>query len=94
MKIIDKYENRKEQFFSLPEGNIFKFNNQYYMKTKEMFLYSDIDNLIDNDTVYDIDQVEAECQTINAIRLNDFATHCHFNDDIFIEPLKAELHIV
>jgi hypothetical protein len=94
MKVIDKHENLKKQFFSLPEGDIFKFNNQYYMKTKAMFLYSDIDNLIDNDTIYDIEQVEEDCQIINAIRLNDFATHCSFDDDIYVEPLKAELHIV
>lgn len=94
MKVIDKYENRKEQFFNLPEGDIFKFNNQYYMKTKAMFLYSEIDTFLDDENIYDIQQVEAECQTINAIRLNDFATHCHFNDDIYVEPLKAELHIV
>lgn len=94
MKIIDSHDSLKESFVNLPEGNVFRFNNQYYMKTRTMFLYSDIDDLLDNDNIYDIDQVEAECQIINAICLHDFATHCHFSDEAFVEPLKTELHIV
>lgn len=94
MKIIDNHENLKEKFVNLPEGNIFKFNNQYFIRTRAMFLYDDIDVLLDNDSIYDTYQVESECQVINAICLNDSATHCHFNDDTFVEPLKTELHIV
>ena len=94
MKIIDNRKNLKEQFVNLPEGTIFKVSNQYYMKTKEMFLYSDIDYLLDNNNVYNIDSVESECQIINAICLDDSATHCHFIDEILVEPVKTELHIV
>lgn len=94
MKIIDNHENLKEKFVNLLEGNVFKFNNQYYMKTKAMFFYSDIDDLLDRENIYDIDQVEAECQIINAICLHDCAIHCHFSDETFVEPLKTELHIV
>ena len=94
MTIIDNRKNLKEQFVNLPEGTIFKVSNQYYMKTKEMFLYSDIDYLLDNNNVYNIDSVESECQIINAICLDDSATHCHFIDEILVEPVKTELHIV
>ena len=94
MKIIDSRDNLKEKFVNLSEGNVFRFNNQFYMKTKTMFLYDDIDDLLDNDNIYDIDQVEAECQIINAICLNDSATHCHFREDTLVELLKTELHVV
>lgn len=94
MKIIDNRENLKERFVNLPEGAVFKFCNQYYMKTKAMFLYSDIDNLLVNNSIYDIDLVESECQIINAIYLNNFETNCYFDDDTLVEPLKIELHIV
>ena len=94
MKIIDKREDLKETFINLPEGAVFKVGNQYYIKTEAMFLYSDIDYLLDNNNVYDIDLVESECQIINAICLHDFATHCNFSDDDFVEPVKTELHIV
>ena len=94
MKIIDTHDKLKENFDNLPEGNVFKYNNQYYMKTKTMFLYSEIDDLLDRDNVYDIREIEDECNIINAICLNDFVPHCHFNDDTLVEPLKTELHIV
>lgn len=94
MKIIDNHGNLKENFVNLPEGNIFKFNNQCYMKTKTMILYDDIDILLDNGSIYDIEQVEEECQIVNAICLHDFAPHCHFDDGTLVEPLKTELHIV
>ena len=94
MTIIDKRENLKEKFVNLPKGTVFKVNNQYYIKTEAMFLYTDIDCLLDNNNVYDIDLVESECQIINAICLNDFATHYNFPDDYFVEPVKTELHIV
>lgn len=60
MKIIDTHDNLKEMFVNLPEGNVFKFNNQYYMKTRAMFLYSEIDDLLDRDNVYDIREIEDE----------------------------------
>lgn len=94
MKIIDHHDKLKEKFVNLPEGNIFKFNNQYYMKTKAMFLYSEVDDLLDRDNVYDIREIEEECNIVNAICLNDFAPHCHFDDETLVEPLKTELHIV
>lgn len=94
MKIIDTHDKLKEKFVNLPEGNVFKYNNLYYMKTKAMFLYSEVDDLLDRDTVYDIGDIEEECNIVNAICLNDFAAHCHFNDDTLVEPLKTELHIV
>lgn len=94
MKIIDNHENLKENFVNLSEGNVFRFNNQYYVKTRKMFLYGDIDDLLDKYNICNIDQVEEECQIINAICLNDFATHCHFDDETFVEPLETELHIV
>lgn len=94
MKIIDSHDTLKENFANLPTGNIFKFNNQYYMKTKTMVLYDDIDTLICNDNIYDMQEIEAECQIINAICLNDFMIHCHFEDNTLVEPLKTELHIV
>lgn len=94
MKIIDNHESLIEKFVNLSEGNVFRYNNQYYMKTRAMFLYDNIDDFLDNDNIEDIVQVEAECLLINAICLHDSATHCHFSDDAFVEPLKTELHIV
>lgn len=94
MTIIDNHENFKEGFVNLPEENVFRFNNLYYMKTKAMFLYDDIDDLLEKDNIYDIDQVEAECRPINAICLSDSTIYCHFSDNAFVEPLKTELHIV
>ena len=94
MNIIDNRKNLKEKFVNLPEGTVFKMDNKYYMKTKAMFFYSDIDYLLDSEIIYNIDSVESECQIINAICLDDSATHCHFIDEILIEPVKTELHIV
>ena len=94
MNIIDNRKNPKERFINLPEGTIFKNDNKYYMKTKAMFFYSDIDYLLDREIAYNIDSVESECQIINAICLDDSATHCHFIDEILVEPVKTELHIV
>ena len=94
MKIVDNHENFKEKFVNIPEGSVFRFNNQYYMKTKAMFLYDYIDDLLKNDNIYDIDQLEAECLYINVISLNGSVDYCHLNDDAFVEPLKTELHIV
>lgn len=94
MKIVDNHENLKEKFVNIPEGSVFRFNNQYYMKTKAMFLYDDIDDLLENDNIYDIDQAEAECQYINAICLNSSIDYYSLSDDTLVEPLKAELHIV
>ena len=94
MKIIDHHDELKERFVNLPEGNIFKLNNQYYMKIMAMFLYSDIDDLLERDNVYDITEIESECNIVNAICLNEFAVHYHINDDTLVEPLKTELHIV
>lgn len=94
MTIIDNHENFKEKFVNLPEGNVFRFNNQYYMKTKAMFFYNDIDDLLVDCDICDIDQVEAECPPINAICLNDNMVYRCFSDEAIVEPLKTELHIV
>lgn len=94
MTIINNHESLKEKFCNLPEGAVFKINNRYYMKLEAMFLYSDIDNLIEKYNIYYTEDVEAECPIINAICLGDSAVHCHFNDDTLVEPVKAELHIV
>ena len=94
MKIVYNHENFKEKFVNIPEGSVFRFNNQYYMKTKPMFLYDYIDDLLKNDNIYDIDQVKAECLYINVISLNGSVNYCHLSDDAFVEPLKTELHIV
>ena len=94
MTIINNHESLKEKFCNIPEGVVFKINNHYYMKVKAMFLYSDIDNLIEECNIYYTEDVEAECPIINAICLDDSATHCHFIDEILVEPVKTELHIV
>ena len=94
MKIVDNHENFKEKFVNIPEGSVFRFNNQYYMKTKAMFLYDYIDDFLKSDNIYDIDQAEAECQYINAICLNSSIDYYSLSDDTLVEPLKAELHIV
>lgn len=94
MTIINNHESLKEKFCNLPEGVVFKINDRYYMKVEAMFLYSDIDDLIEDHNIYYTEDVEAECPIINAICLDSSAAHCHFNDDTLVEPLKAELHIV
>ena len=94
MKIIDKHENLKEKFCNLPEGIVFKVNDRYYMKLEAMFLYSDIDYLLEDSNIRYTEDIEAECPIINAICLGDSAVHCHFNDDTLVELPKTELHIV
>lgn len=96
MKIIDKHENLREKFCNLPEGVVFKINDRYYMKVEAMFFYSDIDNLIEERDICYIEDIEAGCPIINAIRLDNSAyyCYCYFNDDTLVEPLKTELHIV
>lgn len=94
MTIIDNRKNLKEQFVNLPEGTVFKVNDRYYMKLEAMFLYSDIDYLLEDNNIHYTEDIEAECPIINAICLGDSATHCHFIDEILVEPVKTELHIV
>lgn len=94
MTIINNHESPKEKFCNLPEGIVFKINDRYYMKLEAMFLYSDIDNFVKDYDIYYIEDLEEGCPIINAICLDDSATHCHFNDDTLVEPLKTELHIV
>lgn len=94
MTIINNHENLKEKFCNLPEGLVFKVNDRYYMKLEAMFLYSDIDYLLEDSNIRYTEDIEAECPIINAICLNDSAVHCHFNDDTLVELPKTELHIV
>ena len=67
MKIINNHENLKEKFCNLPEGIVFKVNDRYYMKLEAMFLYSDIDCLLEDSNIRYTEDIEAECPIINAI---------------------------
>lgn len=93
MKIIDTKENLKEHFDVLPVGATFKFNGNVFLKMEDMVGFKDLEKCVENDNIYDIEQVEAECEIINAIRLSDNYYSC-FDAFEWVEPIKTELHIV
>lgn len=93
MKIIDNTRNR-ENFTHLPEGSIFRFNGNYYLKTRAMFLYFEIENFLDDmGRINYMKDLEDELYLIRAINLSN-GECCEFSDETEVELLKTELHIV
>ena len=93
MKIIDNTRNR-EKFAHLPEGSIFQYDGNYYLKTKAMFLYYEIENFLDDEGVINyMKELEDDLFLIRAINLSNGICR-EFADETEVEPLETELHIV
>lgn len=93
MKIIDEAVNR-EKIVNIPEGGIFRYDGNYYLKTRTMFLYYEIEDFLDDVEVIDnMEDLEDNCVLIRAINLSNGKYH-EFDNEVEVEPLKGELHIV
>ena len=93
MKIIDNTTNR-EKIVNIPEGSIFRFNGNYYLKTSTMFTYDEIEDFLDDVEVIDnMEDLENNLLLIRAINLSN-GEHHEFDNEVEVEPLKGELRIV
>lgn len=93
MKIIDNTTNR-EKIVNIPEGSIFRYGGNYYLKTKTMFSYDEIEDYLEDVEVIDnMEDLENSLPLIRAINLSN-GNHHEFADETEVEPLKGELHIV
>lgn len=93
MKIIDNTTNR-EKIVNIPEGSIFRFDGNYYLKTRTMFTYDEIEDFLDDVEVIDnMEDLENNLLLIRAINLSN-GEHHEFDNEVEVEPLKGELRIV
>ena len=92
MKIIDNSANR-EKIANILEGEVFRFNGEYYLKTKTMFLYEEMQEFSDGTGVLNMEELENNASAINAINL--LTGRCYdFHNDLVVETLEVELHIM
>ena len=92
MKIIDNKTITK-RMIEIPQGSVFRFNGEYYLKTKTMFLYEEMKEFSDENDMLIMAELEDSASNINAINLLD--GRCYdFHHDVMVEELNVELHIV
>ena len=91
MKVIDK---RKEKIFeALNVGDVFSKDGCIYLKLNNLVLYTELEDYLVNDNIYEIDDIDNNCYICNAINLitNNFYFF-HSNDKITELP-NAELKV-
>lgn len=93
MKIIDNAVNR-QKIENISAGNIFRYGGNYYLKTKTMFSYDEIEDCLEEVEIIDnMEDLENNCFLIRAINLSN-GEHYEFANETEVELLKGELHIV
>lgn len=93
MKIIDNAVNR-QKIEDISAGNIFRYNGNYYLKTRTMFSYNEIEDYLEDVEIIDnMEDLENNCFLIRAINLSN-GEHHEFANETEVELLKGELHIV
>lgn len=93
MKILDK-TNTTKIFPQLEKGEVFKWNNNIYMKIIHCFSTVDIEDYLDCEgSMYDVDEIIDSHSGFNAINLSS-GNLTFFDDFAKVTPLNAELHIV
>lgn len=93
MKIVDNAVNRRK-IADISAGNIFRYDGNYYLKTRTMFSYGEIeDYLEDVEAIDNMEDLENNCFLIRAINLSN-GEHHEFANETEVELLKGELHIV
>lgn len=91
MKVIDR---RKEKVFeALTVGDVFSKDSCIYLKLNNLVLYTELEDYLVNDNIYEIDDIDNNCYICNAINLitNSFCFF-HSNDKITELP-NAELKV-
>lgn len=93
MKIIDNAVNR-QKIENISAGNIFRYDGNYYLKTRTMFSYDEIEDYLEDVEIIDnMEDLENNCFLIRAINLSN-GEHHEFANETEVELLKGELHIV
>ena len=93
MKIIDNIVNR-QKIVNISEGNIFRYDGNYFLKTRTMFTYDEIEDFLEDVEVIDnMEDLRNNLLLIRAINLSD-GEPCEFENETEVEPLKGELRIV
>jgi hypothetical protein len=93
MKIIDK-ANITKNFSELGKGEVFKGNNNIYVKITHCFSTTDIKDSLDCEgPMYNIDELTDNYSGFNAINLGN-GSLTFFDDFVKVTLLNAELHIL
>ena len=92
MKIVDNSANR-EKIADILEGEVFRYSGEYYLKTKTMFLHEEMLEFSDGTGKLNMAELENNASAINAINLSNGRCY-EFHNDLVVETLDAELHIV
>lgn len=93
MKIIDK-TNTTKKFSELGKGEIFRGNNNIYVKITHCYSTADIEDYLDYEgSMYNVDELIDSYSGFNAINLSN-GNLTFFDDFTTVTPLEAELHIL
>ena len=93
MKILDK-TNTTKNFSELGKGEIFRGNNNIYVKITHCFSTADIEEYLDYEgSMYNVDELTDSYNGFNAVNLSN-GTLAFFDEFVKVTPLEAELHIL
>ena len=93
MKILDQ-TNTTKVFPQLEKGEVFKWNNNVYMKIIHCFSTVDIEDYLDYEgSMYSVDDLIDSYSGFNAINLSS-GNLTFFDDFAKVTPLNTELHIL
>jgi hypothetical protein len=93
MKILDK-TNITKSFSQLEKGEVFRGNNNIYVKINQCFSIVDIEDSLDCEgPIYNVNDLIDSYNGFNAVNLgNGYLTF--FDECTRVTPLNAELHIL
>ena len=93
MKILDK-TNITKSFSQLEKGEVFRGNNNVYVKIIHCYSTVDIEEyLYYEGSMYDVDELTDSYNGFNAVNLSN-GTLAFFDEFVKVTPLNAELHIL
>lgn len=98
MKIVEEKRKNVALFGDISVGTIFRFNAQIFIKTEKFFSAQSIDDFLScNNIMKNIDNMRVDLYAYTAFCISRETMHCPFTifcDDIEVEIINAELHIV
>lgn len=93
MKILDK-TNTIKKFSDIEKGEVFRWNDNVYMRTIHCFSTVDIEDYLDYEgSMYNINDLIDGYSGFNAVNLSN-GNLTFFDDFAKVTPLTTELHIL
>lgn len=93
MKIIDQ-TNTTKNFSEIEKGQLFKGNNNIYMKIIHCFSTIDIEDYLDYEgSMYNVNDLIDGYSGFNAVNLGN-GNLTFFDNFVKVTPLDAELHVL